>query len=243
MMVGAAIVRVPAPGWKPEGYTPPVAAAEAHHHERRLRLRRAEDAAVLADLVGAVPQRDRRHRRARPGLGDEPGDVPGPRDRRRRGRLRRPDQPVQHGGRFFWASTSDYHRPQEHLFLLLRARHRALRPGARGPARSAAWRCSCSASWSSSACMAAASPPCRLICGTCSARAMSAPFTAWLLTAWSMAGIFGPVLVNYIRAVPDRSRRAEGAGLQRHHVHHGGPAGDRLPLQSASSRRCMTATT
>ena len=27
-------------------------------------------------------------------------------------------------GRFFWASTSDYHRPQEHLLLLLRARHR-----------------------------------------------------------------------------------------------------------------------
>ena len=28
---------------------------------------------------------------------------------------------------------------------------------------------------------------------------MSAPSTALLLTAWSMAGIFGPVLVNYIR--------------------------------------------
>ena len=34
-----------------------------------------------------------------------------------------------------------------------------------------------------------------------------------LLTAWSMAGIFGPVLVNYIRAVQCRPRRAEGASL------------------------------
>ena len=38
MMVGAIIVRVPAPGWKPEGYTPPVQATEADHQERRLRL-------------------------------------------------------------------------------------------------------------------------------------------------------------------------------------------------------------
>ena len=46
------------------------------------RLSGAEDAAVLADLVGAVPERDGGHRRARPGLGDEPGDVPRPGHRR-----------------------------------------------------------------------------------------------------------------------------------------------------------------
>ena len=51
MWVGAAIVRVPPADWKPEGYTPPVVDAQADHQERRLRLRRAEDAAVLADLV------------------------------------------------------------------------------------------------------------------------------------------------------------------------------------------------
>ncbi len=38
MMVGAAIVRVPAPGWKPEGYIAAGAGAEADHQERRLRL-------------------------------------------------------------------------------------------------------------------------------------------------------------------------------------------------------------
>ena len=73
------------------------AGAEAGHHQRRLRLRRAEDAAVLADLGGAVPQRHRRHRRARPGLGDEPGDVSRAGHGGRRGRLRRLAQPVQHG--------------------------------------------------------------------------------------------------------------------------------------------------
>ena len=38
MWVGAAIVRIPAPDWKPEGYTPPVSGEEAGHQERRLRL-------------------------------------------------------------------------------------------------------------------------------------------------------------------------------------------------------------
>ena len=38
MWVGAAIVRIPAAGWKPEGYTPPVQASKADYDERRLRL-------------------------------------------------------------------------------------------------------------------------------------------------------------------------------------------------------------
>ena len=144
MWVGAAIVRVPAPGWKPEGYTPP-ARAEAHHQARRLRLRRAQDAAVLADLVGAVPQRHRRHRRAGPGLGDEPGDVPGD----------------DHGGaaagfvgllslfnmrgRFLWASLSDLigRKNTYFCFFVLGTALYALVPW---PGRWAASRCSCCAS-------------------------------------------------------------------------------------------------
>ena len=34
-----------------------------------------------------------------------------------------------------------------------------------------------------------------------------------LITAWSMAGVFGPVLVNYIRAIQDRRTACQGAGL------------------------------
>ena len=55
MMVGAAIVRVPAPGWKPAGYTAAERAQKLITDNDVYRLRRDEDAAVLADLVGAVP--------------------------------------------------------------------------------------------------------------------------------------------------------------------------------------------
>ncbi len=74
MMVGAAIVRVPAPGWSPANYAPPAQAS--CDHAKRVRLRRAEDAAILADLVDPVPQCHRWHRRLGTGFGDRPGDVP-----------------------------------------------------------------------------------------------------------------------------------------------------------------------
>ena len=67
-------------------------------------------------LVGALPQRDRRHRRARPGLGDEPGDVPGQDHGGRGGGLRRPDEPVQHGRPLLLGVDLRLYRPQEHLF-------------------------------------------------------------------------------------------------------------------------------
>ena len=172
---------------------------QADHHAPCVRLSGAEDAAVLVDLVGAVPERDCGNRRAGSGVGDEPGDVPRQGNRHRGRGLRRPDEPVQYGRPLLlgigigltlaarapiscsscWASCSMRRCPT--------------------PARQAASACSCCASASSSACMAAASRPCPPICATCSARAMSARSMACLLTAWSMAGIFGPVLVNYIR--------------------------------------------
>ena len=52
-----------------------------------------------------------------------------------------------------------------------------------------------------------------------------------LLTAWSMAGIFGPVLVNYIREYNITHGVAPGAGLQCHDVCDGRAAGHRLHLQ------------
>ena len=45
-----------------------------------------QDAAVLAALGGALPERHGRHRRARPGVADDPGDVPRPSRRRSRRR-------------------------------------------------------------------------------------------------------------------------------------------------------------
>ena len=70
---------------------------QADDEERRLRLSGGQDAAVLADLDRAVLQYDRGHRRARPGLRDEPGNVPRPHHRGSCRRSRRPDEPVQHG--------------------------------------------------------------------------------------------------------------------------------------------------
>ncbi len=40
-----------------------------------------------------------------------------------------------------------------------------------------------------------------------------------LLTAWSTAGIIGPVVVNYHPRVPARGRCAARPALQLHHVH------------------------
>ncbi len=106
MCVGALIVRLPPDGWRPAGYAPPTAGARHdHHQERRARIRAAH-AAVLSALGGALPERHRRHRRARPGVADDSGDVRGHRDRG--GRLRWALSIFNMGGRIFWASLSDY---------------------------------------------------------------------------------------------------------------------------------------
>ncbi|MGY3421570.1 hypothetical protein ACVWZW_002045 [Bradyrhizobium sp. F1.13.4] len=52
-----------------------------------------------------------------------------------------------------------------------------------------------------------------------------------LLTAWSMAGIAGPRADQLHPRIQRHPRRAEGAGLQHHHVHHGRTARGRLPRQ------------
>ena len=57
-----------------------------------------------------------------------------------------------------------------------------------------------------------------------------------LLTAWSVAGVLGPVLVNYIREYQIDERRAEGAGVFGHHVHHVRPAARRSSVQSRHAR-------
>ncbi len=68
MRVGAAIVRVPRAGLEAGRLDGAGRRAEADHHEQRPCLRCDQDAAVLADLVGALPERDRRDRRARASL-------------------------------------------------------------------------------------------------------------------------------------------------------------------------------
>ncbi len=97
---------------------------EADHHQRRVRLRFAQDAAVLVHLDRLVHQRHRRHRRARSSLRHEPGDVSRQGDRGRGGGIRRPDEPVQHGRPFLLGVHLRLYRPQEHLLRVHGARLR-----------------------------------------------------------------------------------------------------------------------
>ena len=233
MMVGAFIVRVPAPGWKPEGY---VAADAAQTLITR------NDVYVYDALktpqfwliwwvlclnvtagIGVLGQASAMSQEMFPGKrssvgSPRPGFV---------GLL----SLFNMGGRFFWASHVGLYRAQEHLFRVLRARLHAATAWCRRPARSAASRCSSAASCIIISMYGGgfATVPAYLrdMFGTRYVGAIHGR----LLTAWSTAGIFGPVLVNYIREVQHRPRRAEGACLQRHHVHHGGAAGHRLHLQ------------
>ena len=101
-------------------------------------------------------------------------------------------------GRFFWASTSDIYRAQEHLFLLLRARNAALHSRAvdgfdrkRGAVRAVLRH---HHEHVRRRIRHRAGLP-KDMFGTRYVGAIHGV----LLTAWSAAGVFGPVLVNYIR--------------------------------------------
>ena len=178
MMVGAAIVRLPPPGWAPAGYVAPTQSSKlitTRHVFVYQALKTPQFWLIWWVLclnvtagIGVLGQASAMSQEMFPGqvtVTAAAGFV---------GLM----SLFNMGGRFFWASVSDYHRPQEHLFRVLRARLPAVRGGALHRCGRQRRRCSCCASASSSACMAAASPPCRPICATCSARAMSARSTA-----------------------------------------------------------------
>src|SRR5262245_51511920 len=84
-----------------------------YRQKRRLRLRLAEDTAVLADLADPLPQRDCGHRRARTSFGHESGNVPRPCHSDRSGGFRRLNEPVQHGRPLLLGIYLGLCRPQE----------------------------------------------------------------------------------------------------------------------------------
>ena len=94
---------------------------------RRFPARGAADQGVLAALACPVPERDRRHRRARAGVGADPGSVRAPGRPRGGGRLRRAPQPLQHGRAALLVGGVRPHRAAAHLLPPARARVRALR--------------------------------------------------------------------------------------------------------------------
>ena len=95
MMFGAFSFRLPAPGWLARGLRSSRNPQETRHPCARLRRPCLEDAAILAAVGGALPERHGGDWHPRSGIADVSGYV------RRVGgggwRLRRAAQPVQHG--------------------------------------------------------------------------------------------------------------------------------------------------
>ena len=198
MMVGAFIVRVPAPGWKPEGYTPPVQASK---------LITTSDVFVYDALktpqfwliwwilclnvtagIGVLGQASAMSQEMFPGH-ITPVAAAG---------FVGLMSLFNMGGRFFWASTSDYigRKNTYFVFMVLGFALYCTVPytGAVGSVEGFVL---CFLVIISMYGGGFSTVPAYLkdMFGTRYVGAIH----GWLLTAWSMAGIFGPVLVNYIR--------------------------------------------
>ena len=170
--------------------------AKAHDHPpSRASESRLADAAILADLGRAVPERHRRHRRDLHGEPDAPGSV----RRASCSGLSASDVLTAAQKAAIVAAAAGLvglislfnqprpdllgvavglARPQEHVLHVLRARHGCSTACCRPGDTSASRRCSWPRSASSSPCMAAASRPSRPTSPTSSARRWSAPSMA-----------------------------------------------------------------
>ncbi|MGO9703163.1 MAG: OFA family MFS transporter [Xanthobacteraceae bacterium] len=198
MMVGAVIVRVPAPGWKPEGYTPPVVAqklitkSDVYVYDA---LKTPQFWLIWAVLclnvtagIGVLGQASAMSQEMFPGkvtVIAAAGFV---------GLL----SLFNMLGRFFWASISDYigRKNTYFCFFVIGTVLYALVPST-GSIGSVALFVLCFVVIMSMYGGGFATVPAYLkdMFGTRYVGAIH----GLLITAWSMAGIFGPVLVNYIR--------------------------------------------
>jgi MFS family permease len=198
MMVGAAIVRVPTPGWKPEGYTPPVV-------QQKLITRNdvyVYDAIKTPQFwliwwilclnvtagIGVIGQASAMSQEMFPGKVSAiaaAGFV---------GLM----SLFNMAGRFFWASTSDYigRKNTYFCFFAIGTVLYALVPWT-GSIGSVTGFVLCFLVIISMYGGGFATVPAYLkdMFGTQYVGAIH----GWLITAWSAAGVFGPVLVNYIR--------------------------------------------
>jgi len=171
-----------------------------------------------------VHERERRHRRVGTGIAHDSGNVHGQSDAGGGRGLRWTHQSVQHGGSIFLGRTSDYigRRNTYMVFFLLGILLYALVPTFGIWARS---RCSSRRSASSCPCTAAGSRQFPHTSRTCRHPIRWAPFTAGLLTAWSVGGCFGTRVGQLHSPISNRQRCAQGTGLFGHHVHHVRPVG------------------
>jgi MFS family permease len=198
MWVGAAIVRIPAPGWKPEGYTPPVVAQK---------LITTKDVYVYDAIktpqfwliwwvlclnvtagIGVLGQASAMSQEMFPGKVTPiaaAGFV---------GLL----SLFNMGGRFIWASASDYiGRKNTYFCFFVIGTLLYIAVPWTGSVGSVALFVLCFVIIISMYGGGFATVPAYLkdMFGTRYVGAIH----GWLITAWSAAGVFGPVLVNYIR--------------------------------------------
>ena len=205
-------------GGRPAGAPPAARTCAMITHGVVASRRRAQDAAVLADLGGALPQRLGRHRRARDGVADVAGDLRRFADRLTprsafprstpaqktaiatiAAGLRRPALAVQHRRPVLLGVAVRSYRPQDDLFRLLRPRLPALR------------RCALARPYAGRRPLFVASF-CVILSmyggGFATVPAYLADIFGprfvgaihgRLLTAWSTAGVVGPLVVGYIR--------------------------------------------
>ena len=193
MMSGAFAYRVP-----------PDSALRARRRASQRRLTHSvhyrdapQDEAVLVDLGGALPERQRRHRRDRHGVADAAGDL------RRLARRWPPGftgliSLFNIGGRFFWASLSDRigRKATYATFFLLGIALYASAPSLARAGSQAAFVLAVCVIVSMYGGGFATIPA--YLADTFGTQYVGA-IHGRLLTAWSTAGIIGPVLVNYIR--------------------------------------------
>jgi MFS family permease len=198
MMVGAAIVRLPPPGWAPQGYVAPAQPKKlitTRHVFVYQALRTPQFWLIWWVLclnvtagIGVLGQASAMSQEMFPGritAGAAAGFV---------GLM----SLFNMGGRFFWASVSDFigRKNTYFVFFALGFGLYALVPNA-GAAGSVGLFVLCFCIIISMYGGGFATVPAYLrdMFGTRYVGAIH----GWLLTAWSAAGIFGPVLVNYIR--------------------------------------------
>src|SRR3569623_1697947 len=198
MVVGSVIVRVPAPGWKPAGYTPPVEARGLITNNDVFvydALKTPQIWLIWWILCLNVT----------PGIG-----VLGQATAMSQEMFPGPITPVaaagfvglmslfNMGGRFFWASTSDYigRKNTYFVFMVLGVLLYCSVPYTGSIGSIALFVCAFLVIISMYGGGFATGPAyLKDMYGTRYVGAIH----GLLLTAWSMAGIFGPVLVNYIR--------------------------------------------
>ena len=212
MLVGAAIVRLPAPGWKPEGYVAPaqpkklVTTRDVYVYQA---LKTPQFWMIWIVLcmnvtagIGVLGQASAMSQEMFPGrvtAAAAGGFV---------GLL----SIFNMAGRFFWASTSDFigRKNTYFVFFALGVVLYSLVPYFGGAGNLALFvLCFCIILSMYGGGFATVPAYLKDMFGTRYVGAIH----GWLITAWSVAGVLGARARQLYPAVPDRQRRAEGPGL------------------------------